>query len=311
MSKPTGTMSAVDRVRQLYAKDKRVCRILDTSAPDVREYTKDDGVPLTPDEAWSLLLSQACIPFNKIVQVAGKPDTGKSTMGLLLMLAAQKAGFKILLWDSEDKADMVRFQRLGGVAADVLLIITNEIIVGGQLVKDFINALKSDDPDCKILVIWDSIGGGVSRTNAEINRLKKKHSQPGQEAKENGQVVKDIVTMMNIYPDSICVYMANQTYAKIGFMQKGDKAKGGDGVEFFSSVIVFMKRLKVLTKTVGGQLVKTGIITEATVTKNHLSRADDSVYKMRFEVTSRGMKKSDFEFKKAEEGDEDGEDTEG
>jgi RecA/RadA recombinase len=302
--------SAFDKIEAMYAKNSRVMQILDNSTLDIRDYTEDMGVPLTEENALRKLTGLPCIPFNKIIQVAGKPDTGKSTIGTDTAVSAQKAGFKILLWDTEDKFDPARFQKFGGVAADIKSIKTNEIAIGGQLVKDYIKAFKTDEPKCKIFIIWDSIGGGVSRTNAEINRITKRNAQPGQEAKENGQVVKDIVTMMNVYPDSICMYMANQTYAKIGFMQKGDKAKGGDGVEFFSSIIVFMKRMKVLTAVIGKKMMKKGIITEATVTKNHLSREEDSVYKMKFEVTASGIKESDFEFKKKDEEDESEEDTE-
>ncbi len=299
-------VSAVDKLKAMYAKNSRVMKVLNNDSLDIRDYTEDMGAPLAPNNAIRLLTGLPCIPFNKIVQVAGKPDTGKSTIGTDTAVGAQKAKFKILLWDTEDKFDAARFEKFGGVAADVIPIKTNEIIIGGQLIKDYIKALKEDEPKCKIFIIWDSIGGGTSRANAEINRITKRNAQPGQEAKENGQVVKDIVTMMNVYPDSICMYMANQTYAKIGFMQKGDKAKGGDGVEFFSSIIVFMKRLKIVTETVNKKLLKKGIITEATVTKNHLSREEKSVYKMKFEVTAFGMTESDFEFKKADdEEDED------
>ena len=296
--------TAMDRVRALYAKNSKVKDIIDSSTVAAKVYVETDGIPIPEGHPFRDLTRLPCLPFNKIVQYAGKPDTGKSTMGALLMVEAQRAGFKIVLWDTEEKFSPNRFKMLGGDPDAIEMIRTNEIIIGGQLIKDLVTALKEDNPKQPILIVWDSVGGGVSRANAEINRIKKKNAQPGQEAKENGQVTKDIVSLMNKYRDQICVYMANQTYAKIGFMQKGDKAKGGDGVEFFSSIIVFVKRLKVLTREIDTVKEKIGIIMQAVVTKNHLSEGETSVYEMNFEVTAKGVKKSDFKFAKKKDDDE-------
>lgn len=295
--------SILAKVQSLYSKNDRVKSVLKFSTSEKKIYSDKDGVPLDDMHPLRTLIGLPCLPFNKIVQVAGKPDTGKSTVATATMVAAQNAGFKIIAWDTEEKFDPGRYEEFGGTPGDILFIRTNEITLGGQLVKDYINAIKEDDPKAKVLLVWDSVGGGVSRADAEINRVKKKNAQPAQAAKENGQVTRDIITMMNTYRDSICVYMANQTYAKIGFMQKGDKAKGGDTIEFFSSIIVFFKRLKVLTKIVDKKLVKYGIITQATVTKNHLSQGETSVHQTNFEINSSGIKPSDFSFSKDEDED--------
>ncbi len=105
--------------------------------------------------------------------------------------------------------------------------------------------------------------------------------------------MKTLVSLINKYPDTLAVYIANQTYAKIGFMMKGDQASGGAKLEFHSSGIVFLKRIKVLTKKVKGAEVKYGIITRATVYKNHLSRAKTSIHKMDFTVTAEGYSAMD------------------
>ncbi len=49
-----------------------------------------------------------------------------------------------------------------------------------------------------------------------------------------------------------------------------------------------LKRIKVLTKTVKGVLTKYGIVTRATVTKNHLSMDQTSVHQLDFQVTAEG-----------------------
>lgn len=281
----------VTDMHKLYDKDKRSKKIISTGDTVKIEYTSADVIPLPEGSPLRTLLDLPGVPFNKIVQVCGKPDCGKSTMAGELMAAAQKSGASVILWDSEDKFDAGRFWgHFGGNPGQVLLIKTNEILKGGELSRKFIKAIKEQDQDAKILFVWDSVGGSQSRSHAERELDNEKHAQPGQDAKENASVMKTMVALINEYPDSIAVYLANQTYAKMGFMQKGDAASGGTKIEYFSSFIVFLKRIKVLTKTVKGTLTKYGIVTRATVTKNHLSQSKTSIHQLDFQVTAEGAR---------------------
>ena len=275
-------------MQKLYAKDKKSQSIIVTGDSIKTEYTLADGIPLSESNPLRQLSSLPVMPFNKIIQVAGKPDSGKSTAAAETMITAQKSGAQVIVWDSEDKLDTGRLTAMGGNPGEMLVIKTNEILKGGELVRKYITAVKDQDPEAKILVVWDSAGGSQSRSHAERELDSEKHAQPGQDAKEIGSVMKTLVSLINKYPDSIAVYVANQTYAKIGFMMKGDAASGGTKLEYHSSMIVFLKRVKTLTKTVKGVVNKYGIITRATVSKNHLSPGKTSVHQMDFEVTSSG-----------------------
>jgi len=301
-AKQSNTQSVADRVRALYAKDESMQRILTNTSGEAKVYTADDGVPLPEANPIRSMTGLPCLPFNKVAQVMGKPDTGKSTTAGEVMASAQKAGFKVIVVDAEDKLDLERYQaEFGGAPKTLLIIKTNEIRKAGQLVKDYINILKADNPKEKILVVWDSVGASVSRSETERNLADEKHGQPGQDAKEAGSVIRHWVGMFNKYPDSICVLLVNQTYAKIGFMQHGDQAKGGSGIEYFSSLIIGLKRIKVLTRTEKKKKVKYGILTRATVTKNHLSAGKTSVYQMDFVITSAGSQVSDADMAEDEE----------
>ncbi len=275
-------------MQKLYSKDKKVQTLITTGDKIKETYTDKDGVPLSPGHPLRQLTGLPVLPFNKIIQCAGAPDTGKSTFASETMVQAQKAGFQVICWDSEDKADAARFRAMGGDPAELLLVKTNEILKGAELVRRFIDAVKAQDTNAKILLVWDSVGGSQSRSHAERELDSEKHAQPGQDAKENGSVMKMLVALINKYPDTISVYLANQTYAKIGFMQVGDAAAGGKKIEYHSSFIVMLKRIKVLTKVVKGVTTKYGIITRATVTKNHLSQSATSIHKLDFQITSDG-----------------------
>lgn len=274
--------------QKLYAKDKKSASILSTGDTIKAEYTAKDVIPLRAQHPFVELSGLPGFPFNKIVQFAGKPDSGKSTAAAEAIVDAQKSGAQVILWDSEDKFDAGRLNAIGGNADEVLLIKTNEILKGGEAMRKLTIAVKEQVADAKILLVWDSAGGSQSRSHAERELDNEKHAQPGQDAKEIGQVMKMLVALINKYPDSISVYIANQIYAKIGFMQHGDAASGGNKLEFHSSFIVFLKRIKVLTKQVKGAKLKSGIITRATVYKNHLSAGKMSAYQKDFTITADG-----------------------
>ena len=178
-------------------------------------------------------------------------------------------------------------------AEDILLVNTNEILQGGEKVRKLAVAIKESYPEAKILIVWDSVGGSQARGAAERELDSEKHGQPGQDAKENGAVMKMVVGLINKYSDSIAMVLINQVYAKIGFMQHGDAESGGKKIEFHSSAIIRLKRIKVLTKTVKHQKVKYGILTRATVAKNHLSQGATSLHQLDFEITAAGASISD------------------
>jgi len=288
--------SIVSDMRKLYSKDKKVQSIICTGDTVKTEYTSEDVIPLPAGHPLSLLTGLPGLPFNKIAQIVGKPDTGKSTWAGETMAAAQRSGAQVILFDSEDKFDARRFKdHFKGNPEEILMVKTNEILKGGELVRRYITAIKEQKEDAKILFVWDSVGGSQSRSHAERELDSEKHAQPGQDAKENGSIMKMVVALINKYPDSISVYMANQCYDKIGFMMKGQAASGGTKIEYHSSFIVMLKRIKVLTKVVKGVTTKVGIVSRATVTKNHLSQNATSVHQLDFEITAAGAKLTDSE----------------
>lgn len=290
-------------VQKLYQKDKKAQGMITTGDSIRQTYTDKDGVPVPPGHPLAELVSLPCVPYNKIIQISGPPDSGKSTSSGQLMAAAQKSGHLVILWDSEDKFDAHRFDtQFGGISADILIVKTNEILQGGEKVRKLALAAKGQYPTAKILIVWDSVGGSQARGAAERELDSEKHGQPGQDAKENGAVMKMLVGLINKFNDSVAVVLINQVYAKIGFMQVGDAESGGKKIEFHSSLIIRLKRIKTLTKQVKGRKVKYGILTRATVAKNHLSQSETSLHQLDFEITASGAQVS---------GEQSGDDDEG
>lgn len=283
----------VGEVQKLYPKDKKSQGMVSLGNIVRREYAAEDGIPVPPSHPLAELVGLPCAPFNKVIQVAGNPDTGKSTFLGELMASAQKAGHIVVLWDSEDKFDAKRFKdQFGGDPDQIVLIKTNEILQGGEKARKLIVAALTKYSQAKLFFCWDSVGGSQSRSHSERELDNERHAQPGQDAKENGAVMRAVVALFNKFPDRIAVVLANQVYAKIGFMQHGDKESGGKKIEFHSSLIIQLKRVKVLTKVVKGKKMKYGIISRATVSKNHLSQSAMSVHQLDFEITATGARLS-------------------
>lgn len=292
-------------VNKLYAKDAKSLSMISTGDVMKKQYTSEDGLPIPEGHPLLELTSLPCVPFNKIVQFAGEEDTGKSTFLGQLIAAAQKLNWIVVLWDAEDKFDGNRLKtQFGGDPARLLLVKTNEILQGGEKVRKLVIAAKTKYPTANVLICWDSVGGSQSRGQADRELDNEKHAQPGQDAKENGVVMKMIVALFNKYPDSIVVMLANQVYSKIGFMQKGNKESGGKKVAYHSSLIIVLKRIEVLKRTVNKKLMKYGIVTRATVQKNHLSQSSMSVHQLDFEITASGATLSTKERASNEDDDE-------
>jgi RecA/RadA recombinase len=294
----------VSSVQKLYSKDKKALSIISTGDAVRTSYGAADVSPLPAGHPLQVLAGLSGIPFNKIIQVVGKPDCGKSTWAGEALVCEQKAGIQGILWDAEEKFDANRFKNMGGKPEELIMAKTNEILKGAELVRKYILAIRDQQPDAKILFVWDSVGGSQSRSHAERELDSEKHGQPGQDAKENAQVMKMLVALINKFPDSIAVYMVNQSYAKIGFMQKGDAAAGGTKIEYHSSLIIFLKRIKTLTKVMKGVTTKYGIVTRATVSKNHLSQSETSVHQLDFQITAKGSEVTETEESNDEDGDQ-------
>lgn len=291
----------VASARALYGKDKVGAAMLDTGEVLRRPTKPEEFVVIPQDHPWRTLTGLLGLPYDSIVQIAGAYDSGKSTIAGEFMSAAQKQGVYVILGDSEKKFDKTRYDNHFKGDSKNLLVVQSTMIrkLAGGMLK-YIKTIKEADSGAKILLVHDSIGGSVSRSRADRDIDDEKNNQPGSEAVENSDYMKHMVATMDKYPGSISLLLINQMTDKIGFGQKGQSRSGGHKISFHSSMIIEMKKIKTLTKLAKGVEVKTGIITQAKVDKNHLSSQENSVNKMNIMVTVDGWEATDFSFEKDE-----------
>lgn len=243
------------------------------------------------DRFWKPLTGLLGFAYGRIFQIAGKPDSGKSTAAMLAMKAAQQQGALVILWDAEGKFDSVRYKnRIGGEPSQIAVAPSRNIIEGVQQVVAYVKSAKEMDSDLKIFVVWDSVGASINSAEDEENDDYSK--QPGVTAKEVSWAIRRFNQLIEKYRDddgnyTIAILCINQVYANIGSV--GFKQKGGAELEYLSSLILEMSRKETLTRTKNKQKVKYGITTVARVKKNHLFGGEDCIAELDLCVSATGI----------------------
>lgn len=283
----------VNAVRGKYAKNKKgFANDITTANNIVLSQEPSDYIVSNELSFWKLLTGIMGVPFGRIVQIAGKPDSGKSTTAMMFMKAAQKQGVLVILWDAENKFSSRRYKEsMGGDPSSIIVTTNKNIVEGAQQVVDIIHVTKETNPDQKILVVWDSVGGTLNSSEDEENNDYSK--QPGVTAKEVGWAIKRFNQLMERFRNretgkhSMAVLAINQVYANIGSV--GTKQKGGSALEYFSSLILELTRKQALTRVRQGQQKRFGIVSRAKVAKNHLFDGEECIAELDLVVSAAGI----------------------
>lgn len=284
----------VKKAQESYVKKEAgLSKQLSTGTSIVRPNDDKDYVLWTGGEHWHALTHLRGIPFGRIIQISGKPDSGKSTHAMAFMKFAQDQDTLVILWDAEKKFSAKRFdEKIGGCSDNLLVVDTNNIINGSKAIAHFVNAAKEMNPNVKILIVWDSVGASLNSTE-DKDDSEDYSQQPGVTAKENAYAIRKFNKLSNKYinrttgEETIATLIVNQTYANIGSV--GQTEKGGGEIYYLSSVIIQLSRKQDLIRTRGGEKYKYGIITRAKVKKNHLFDGDECIAEMDLVVSAEGV----------------------
>lgn len=287
----------ISKAQESYAKrDKGLASQLSTGSSLVRLAKNSDFIVWSRGEHWKSLTHLAGIPYGRIVQISGKPDSGKSTHAIVFMKEAQDQGALVILWDAEKKFSSQRFKNnIKGDTDSLLIVDTNNIVNGAKAVANIVHAAKEQDPNVKILIVWDSVGACVN-SSEDSEEGEEYSKQPGVTAKEVAYAVRKFNKLANKYinrengEETIATLIINQTYANIGSV--GQTEKGGGELYYLSSVIIQLGRKGDLTRVKGGDKFKYGIITRAKVKKNHLFDGAECISELDLVVSADGIQLS-------------------
>jgi len=245
-----------------------------------------------PNSPFHIMTGVPGIPFGKIIQIAGKPDSGKSTHAMKFMKLAQDQGHTVVLWDPEEKFSVTRFEKHFGGSAPDLLVVTNKVILeGGDMCVALISSILDLYKNQKVLLCWDSVGGSIAKS--ENSKNLRESNQMAEAAKDNGKLMRGLVSLSeefrkdNTKEHRLAVLLINQTYSNIG--APGQKEAGGQKVEFHSSLILQLQRKADLFKVRDKVKRKIGITTRARVKKNHLFDGEDTIAEMILDISAGGI----------------------
>ena len=221
-----------------------------------------------------------------VIEIAGKSQSGKTTISLMCMYNFQrknKDGIVIIL-SSENRDNKQYAQKLNINTDDIIIIkskFVEDLFYKLKMTVDEIEELWKSEGLAgkpKILIVWDSIGGTLSRSEAEVfeenvAKIKKgiakgddhidmAHAQPAAFAKNAKAMVKSMLG--ELYEKGYSLIGINHTGEKIGFGQKGRKSFGGEWVEYLPTIRI----QTVVIKTIELDKVDVGQITRVKVIKN-------------------------------------------
>lgn len=257
----------IEAVKKSYKQDTRMANQigLGTSLEDVSK-NPEDYVILDP--WWEEKFGVMGLKFGHIIQVAGKSDSGKTSICLLAMRKAQEQGYGIVYVETEGKTGPADLLDAGIDPNQVICVhskITEEAFELGLKAWD---SFFANYPTEKLLFIYDSYGNTVSMRDAGII-MTQTDSQPGGAGKINRLGINSMQAKM--ITDPVACLFINRTYNNIG--GKGKTNAGGEALDFFSMLTLQTARKGWYEKTIGKEKVRAGADVIWTVFKNHYSKS--------------------------------------
>ena len=223
-------------------------------------------------------------PNNRIMALGGPSGVGKSFICMSTAREAQKKGWQVVYFDSENAID-TDFARNLGVDPDLLIHIPVKTI--SDFRNQAVNLMRSwrSDPDTAnipMIVFCDSIGGLVGTKEMHDAENEKSASDMGQRAKELRACAR--VLTMECAEHQIPLIVTNHTYEIQNMMGAPTvKMSGGEGFVYATSGIILLQN-KVIKENDGkdseGRTVvnKSASIVVATSEKNRLVPAGSRGY---------------------------------
>lgn len=234
---------------------------------------------------WKHVTGVPGLPFGKLVMIAGDSDSGKTSMAIESMKAAQAQEVGVIYVETEGKTTQADLQNWGVDPEGILLVQSSIAEEAFELLFAAWDSFKAKYPGSRLLVVFDSIGNVVSQRDSEID-LTEQDSKPGGKGKINRLAINKMISKRD--SDNAAILIINYTYDNIG--SPGKTNAGGKAVNFFSSLTFQTSRKGWYEATVGGQKVRKGADVVWKLFKNHLDKSAASKKDFTLRITSEGIK---------------------
>jgi len=233
---PFDFTKTIDKLKESLKKDGMVDQL--STGENLVDISEDPEDYVVLPEWWKETFGVPGLQFNRINQIAGDSDTGKTSLALVAMRAAQEQGFGVVYIETEGKTAPQDLENAGIDPAGVMLVrtaITEEAWEGGF---QALNGFFDDYPEDKLLFVFDSYGNTISMRDTEID-LRKDSQKPGGAAKVNRMGINKLIGLMQAHP--VAVLIINYTYDNIGSVGKINA--GGKALNFFSTITIQSQRM--------------------------------------------------------------------
>ena len=197
------------------------------------------------------------LPKGRVVEIYGPESSGKTSLTLSVIAAAQKAGGTAAFIDAEHALDTQYAAKLGVNLTDLLI---SQPDTGEQALEITDMLVRSGSVD---VVVVDSVAALTPRAEIEGDMG---DSHMGLQARLMSQALRKLTG--NIKKTNTLVIFINQIRMKIGVMfGNPETTTGGNALKFYSSVRLDIRRIGAIKK--GDEVV--GAETRVKVVKNKVA----------------------------------------
>ncbi len=196
-----------------------------------------------------LALGVGGYPKGRIVEIYGPESSGKSTLSLHAVAAAQKAGGACAYIDTEHALNSSYAENLG-VNLDSLLL--SQPDYGEQALEIAETLVRSGAID---LIVIDSVAALVPKSEIEGDMG---DAQMGMQARLMSQALRKLTGIVN--KSKCIVIFVNQIREKLGVMfGNPETTPGGRALKFYSSIRIDIRRIETLKKGMDIHGIKTKV----------------------------------------------------
>ncbi len=224
-NKQKALSAALSQIEKQFGKGS-IMRLGDNRAMDVETIS-------TGSLALDIALGAGGLPMGRIVEVYGPESSGKTTLTLELIAAAQRAGKTCAFIDAEHALDPIYARKLG-VNIDELLVSQPDT---GEQALEICDALaRSGAVD---VMVVDSVAALTPKAEIEGEMG---DSRMGLQARLMSQALRKLTSSIN-KTNTCCVFI-NQLREKIGVMfGNPETTTGGNALKFYASLRLDIRRV--------------------------------------------------------------------
>jgi len=223
------------------------------------------------------------IPSNRIVALAGEEQTGKTFLCMNIAREAQKEDGMVIYIDTEFSVELDKLQQYGiDTSEEKFKLVRSNVIEDLKIwFAKFLSQMKelkmSGAEIPKITIFLDSAGALASRKEVQ-DALDGKEKADMTRAKVMGSLFRIIMSDLGYL--GIPLIVTNHTYLTTDLFPQ-EIMKGGKGLYYGASIIVFLSKAKLRTGSEGDMdLGQSGIVVSAKSKKNRLAKPK----KIKFEI---------------------------